>query len=500
MTLSKSQIQVSGKRSWRAANIALVALVAAGSLLLGAGTASAATSFQTGLYDPMASAGGPGLKYAYLQPELAFKKARAAGATRTRLLLYWSRIARSRPTNPADPNDPAYFWHDPGYNFDAQVSTALSHGLQPFVTVLSAPPFAECDNRGDVPHQCPERSGYNEGTYRPDAEQLAFFMEAAARRYPQVRAWGVWNEPNAVFFLSPTEDAAGNHISVARYRDMVNLAATKLHAIDSRLLVQAGGPSPFGRSDSQGVETTIPPLTFMRELLSQPIRFDIWSNNPYTAGGPSHSAYRANDVSIGDLPDARRVLRAAIANNRIISTRKVAFWVTEFSWDSKPPDPCGVPSALHTRWVSEAPYRMWRAGVSVLMWTQLKDYPFVRGEIPYQGGLYSWGGNGRVGAPKGAMRAFRFPFVALKRSGGAYVWGRTPWGKAGRVKIQKKTSRGWATVKTVRTNRNGIFQGRFFFSTSSSGRMRARRAGSSLSSVGFSLKPTKSQIIQPLGC
>ena len=135
---------------------------------------------------------------------------------------------------------------------------------------------------------------------------------------------------------------------------------------------------------------------------------------------------------------------------------------------------------------------MWRAGVSVLMWTQLKDYPFVRGKIPYQGGLYSWGGNGRVGAPKGAMRAFRFPFVALKRTGGAYVWGRTPWGKAGRVKIQKKTSRGWATVKIVRTNGNGIFKGRFFFSTSSTGRMRARRVGSSLSSVSFSLKPPKS--------
>jgi hypothetical protein len=476
-----------------------VSIVAAGSLLMGAGTASAANSFQTGLYDPMASAGGPGLKYAYLQPELAFQKARAAGTTRTRLLLYWSRIARSRPANPADPNDPAYFWHDPGYNFDAQVSTALSHGLQPFVTVLSAPPFAECDNRGDVPNACPARSGYNQGTYRPDAEQLALFMEAAARRYPQVRAWGVWNEPNAVFFLSPAVNSAGIHVSVGRYRDMVNRAATRLHAVDPRLRVQAGGPSPFGRR-SHGVETTIPPLTFMRELLSQPINFDIWSNNPYTAGGPTHSAYRANDVSIGDLRDVRRVLRAAIASHRIASTRAVAFWVTEFSWDSKPPDPCGVPSALHTRWVSEAPYRMWRAGVSVLMWTQLKDYPFVRGKIPYQGGLYSWGGNGRVGAPKGAMRAFRFPFVALKRTGGAYVWGRTPWGRAGRVKIQKKTSRGWATVKTVRTNGNGIFKGRFFFSTSSSGRMRARRVGSSLSSVGFSLKPTKSRNIQPLGC
>ncbi len=461
-------------------------------LAITAGTSAAATSFETGLYDPMASSGGPGRAYAYLEPGIAFSKARAAGTTRTRLLLYWDRVAPgSRPSNPTHPD--SYAWAKPGYNFDAQVNTAISRGLKPFVTVLSAPRWAECDGQGA--NACPEASGYNPGTYRPRVQDFADFMVAAAKRYPQVRSWGVWNEPNAVYFLSPTTN------SVTRYRDMVNAAAARLHALDPGLLVQAGGPSPFGRTDAQGRVTTIPPLTFMRQLLSQPVQFDIWSNNPYTAGGPNHSAYRANDVSIGDLPEVRRVLRAAIANHRVISTRKVAFWATEFSWDSNPPDPCGVPSALHTRWVSEAPYRMWRAGVSVLMWTQLKDYPFVRNEIPYQGGLYRWGGNGTVGAPKGAMRAFRFPFVALKRPGGAYVWGRTPWGKAGRVKIQKKTSRGWVTVRRVRTNGNGIFQGRFYFSTTSTGVIRARRVGSSLASVGFSLKTPKSfPMSHAIGC
>ena len=487
-----AKYQVRGKRL--AATVAGLATV----LAITAGTSAAANSIETGLYDPMASGGGPGRAYSYLEPGIAFSKARAAGTTRTRLLLYWDRVApEARPANPADPNDPGYTWGNPGYDFDAEVSSAISRGLKPFVSVLGAPGWAECDGRGNVPNECPERLRYNPGTYRPSAADLADFMEAAARRYPQVRAWGVWNEPNAVYFLSP----AANHFSVGRYRDMVNTAATRLHGVDSRLLVQAGGPSPFGRKDSQGAETTIPPLTFMRELLSQPIRFDIWSNNPYTAGGPTHSAYRPNDVSIGDLPDARRVLRAAIANHRVVSTRKVAFWVTEFSWDSKPPDPCGVPTALLARWVSEAPYRMWRAGVSVFMWTQLKDYPFVRDAIPYQGGLYTFGGNGRVGAPKAAMRAFRFPFVALKRAGGAYVWGRTPWARPGLVAIQRKSARGWVTVKKLRTNGHGIFQRRLYLRISSRGALRAKRAGSTYKSVPFSMKvPPTPAGTQPLGC
>ena len=471
--------------------MAVAALAAV--LSITAGTSAAATSFETGIYDPMASSGGPGRAYAYLEPGIAFTKARAAGTTRTRLLLYWDRIApEHRPTNPTRPGQlcmgqPRLRLRRAGEYRHLARPEALRHRAER--------PSMGRVRRTNSPNACPAASGYNPGTYKPSVQDVADFMEAAAKRYPQVRSWGVWNEPNAVYFLAPTTS------SVTRYRDMVNTVAARLHALDPGLLVQAGGPSPFGRTDAQGNVTTIPPLTFMRQLLSQPIHFDVWSNNPYTAGGPSHSAYRSGDVSIGDLPEVRRVLRAAIANHRVISTRKVAFWATEFSWDSNPPDPCGVPSALHTRWVSEAPYRMWRAGVSVLMWTQLKDYPFVRNEIPYQGGLYRWGGNGTVGAPKGAMRAFRFPFVALKRPGGAYVWGRTPWGKAGRVKIQKKTSRGWVTVRRVRTNGNGIFQGRFFFSRTSTSVIRARRVGSSLASVGFSLKTPKSfPMSHAIGC
>ena len=49
--------------------------------------------------------------------------------------------------------------------------------------------------------------------------------------------------------------------------------------------------------------------------------------------------------------------------------------MTEFGWDSAPADPKGVPLQLHARWVSEALYRMWYSGVSLVTWYRLRDGP-----------------------------------------------------------------------------------------------------------------------------
>ena len=103
------------------------------------------------------------------------------------------------------------------------------------------------------------------------------------------------------------------------------------------------------------------------------LRFDIWSHHPYTSGGPTHRASNPDNVSIRELPRMRKVLRAGVRFKHIIHTGSVRFWVTEFSWDTNPPDPKGVPVDLHARWVSEALYRMWRAGVSLVTWFQLRD-------------------------------------------------------------------------------------------------------------------------------
>jgi hypothetical protein len=77
------------------------------------------------------------------------------------------------------------------------------------------------------------------------------------------------------------------------------------------------------------------------------VHFDVWAHHPYTSGGPTHHALLRDDVSLGDLPEMRAVLKAAYRNGMIQSRGPPGFWVTEFSWDTAAPDPHGLPLRLH---------------------------------------------------------------------------------------------------------------------------------------------------------
>jgi hypothetical protein len=225
------------------------------------------------------------------------------------------------------------------------------------------------------------------------------------------------------------------------------------------------------------------------------VRFDIWSTHPYTAGGPTHHAYRANDVSLGDLPEMKAVLDAAVRTGRIVSKQPVRFWVTEFSWDSAPPDPLGVPAALEARWVAEALYRMWSSGVSLVTWFSLRDRPLPGS--PYQSGLYFQSSSYARSRPKPALTAFRFPFVAFVRSNKVFVWGRTPTRASGSVVVEQQRSSGWRRVAVLQADRFGIFSDEL--RTTTRGAMRARLATGGTRSLAFSLKRVPDRVFQPFG-
>ena len=219
-------------------------------------------------------------------------------------------------------------------------------------------------------------------------------------------------------------------------------------------------------------------------------RFDAWSTHPYTSGGPTHHAIKANDVSLGDLPEMKAVLDAATRAGHIASARTPQFWVTEFSWDSKPPDPGGVPNTLLKRWVPQALYAMWRAGVSLVTWFSLRDNSLGRF---FQSGLYY-----ADGRPKPALRGFRFPLVAFPRSHGVYVWGRTPGSVRGRVIVEQLSPGSkWRRLGTLGTNRYGIFERTFRGPTT--GWIRGRLVGGADATLPFSLTPVRDQFFNPFG-
>ena len=151
------------------------------------------------------------------------------------------------------------------------------------------------------------------------------------------------------------------------------------------------------------------------------------------------------------------------------------FWVTEFSWDSKPPDPHprALPMRLHARWVSEALYRMWRSGVSLVTWFQLRDEPYPAS--PYQSGLYFRGGQDLLrDQPKPSLTAFRFPFVALRERGGLTVWGRTPDSRPATVLVEQSAGGSWRRLAQLRADRHGIFTRRLSLASVSARRTSAR--------------------------
>ena len=447
-------------------------------------------------------AGGP---FYSAQADLAFERARGSGATTIRIQLSWREIApdgASKPAgfDPTNPFDAAYRWG----TFEHLVQRAVANGLEPFISITEAPTWAET------------ASGGRAGTNRPDPVEYGRFAEATARRFsgrftglPRVRLWEVWNEANASFFLHPQKEET-RAVSPAHYRSMVNEFAAGVQRVHADNTVVAGALFPFviDRPTTQAIG----PLRFMRELLclstrlrpvrgcGERVRFDIWSHHPYTSGGPTHRASNPDNVSIRELPRMRRVLRAAVRYKQIIHRRPVRFWVTEFSWDSNPPDPKGVPIDLHARWVAEGLYRMWRSGVSLVTWFQLRDDD-AKGRPHnqvFESGLYEFcaGGLG-CDKPKLSFQAFRFPFVAFRSGSHARVWGRTPGGGAGRVVVEQLVGRRWRAVAAYRARGGGIFQGKP--RRRGRGPLRARLAKSGEQSLSFSLVRPPDRPVNPFG-
>ncbi len=441
--------------------------------------------------------GSPPLKTAvFLAPSelkpsnivLAMHRVRTAGATAVRLPLSWRSVAPARRPpgfQPTDPADPAYNWSAP----DRMISKARAAGIEPLVTVYAAPDWA--------------------GGTHVDAKQFGLFARAAARRYsgsfhglPRVRRWLAFNEPNLAKYLSP-QYKRGRLVSAIRYRKMVNAFAAAVRRVHRDNVVVAGLLAPLNTPTGPGA------LKFMRAALcvsggKHPhptcrtrVSFDIWSVHPYTSGGPMHRAHGNDGAALGNLPEARKLLRAAVRAGHVRSNRPARLWVTEFSWDSRPPDPLGVPVRLEARWVAEALYRTWKARVGLLTWFQLRDEPLQR--TPYQSGLYFKGKSFAAARPKPALTAFRFPFVAYKRGSKVYVWGRIPRGEHRGVEIQRSSGGGWKRVGVLQPNAGGVFFHTYRLHARSSWFLRAELTGGSKKSLRFSLRRSRDHYYPSFG-
>jgi hypothetical protein len=446
----------------------------------------------------------------------------SAGATAVRFWVTWSDVAPPGAAVPPgfdarDPAAPAYRWEAT----DAALRAVKAAGLEPIVTISAAPGWAERRQPGDEDLPAGEQRA---GTIRPDPAAFADFARAITTRYggefaglPRVRWWQPWNEPNHSNDLNPqfriAPDRLATHgtqlLAPAVYRELLQAFAVEAHGVHANNVVVGGGLAPFFRPQP-GLRAAAP-LTFMRELLCMrrddtpkpscpggPLAFDVWAQHPYTSGDARHSANSPFDVSLADMPRVRKLLRAAERAGRIASRRHVRMWVTEFSWDSRPPDRYGVPDGLLTRWVAEALHVLWHDGVELVTWFQIRDAVAPPQGI-FQSGLYLRCAAGPAcDRPKPMLAAFRFPFTAYQKHGRLDVWGRTPAGQPATVSVEQRRGSAWTRLARLRTDRYGIFS-RAGLLPRGSGAVRARLAPGGVASPGFSLHRPPDRPVNPFG-
>jgi hypothetical protein len=412
---------------------------------------------------------------------VALDHTKATRARYVRVTDSWLQIAPQQPPSDADAADPSwsgYRWTD----LDAVVRDVVASGLEPLVSFTAAPAWAEGPDRPRVGDNAPV------GTWRPSAPAYRLFAEAAARRYsgvtpdplrmgavlPRVRYWQAWNEPNLTDFLTPqwtTVDGQLRPASPDLYRVLNNAFYDGVKAVFADNFVVTGGTGPYG--DYTPGARRIPPATFARRFLcvsgrtnprpstcpTPPAKFDALAHHPYPNRTARAPADNIDDVVIGDMTKLTKALRVAERAHLVAPAGHKQVWATELSWDTRPPDPDGIPVQTQARYVESALYVLWRQGVHVAVWYLLRDEARGR-DWPYtlQSGVYFRGATVADDRPKPSFTAVRFPFVIDMRRGSDTYWGIAPL--SGSVRIQRKAGRAWKTVRTVKAASDRLFTGR----------------------------------------
>jgi hypothetical protein len=396
-------------------------------------------------------------------------RAAQEGAQIVRINVFWNQVAPSvRPAafDPSNPSSRGYDWA----SVDTAVRDLTAGGMRVLITILAAPTWAE---GAGMPASAPS------GSWRPDPGQFAAFAKAAATRYsghfpdplnpesslPRVSYWQPWNEPNLSNYITPQWIPAGRGFTAESpiiYRGLLNAFYRAVKAVSPANFVVTAGTAPYG--DPPGGDR-IPPVEFYRDLFClkdnaglTPLRcptrpyLDAISHHPYGVGGPLWHARNHDDAAVPDVYKIANVLKAAERSRHVLPGGRKQIWDTEVSWDSRPPDPDGVPVNKQARWVEQTLYVLWRQGVNTILWLQLVDAPPVPNyATTSQGGTYYLHGQ-----PKPAARALRFPFVT-QRTGRRRViaWGRAP--KGGTVKIEVRHGKRWSTSRKVRVKPRRVF-------------------------------------------
>jgi hypothetical protein len=306
------------------------------------------------------------------------------GVTLVRYALQWNQIATRRPEQPRWSGDPAYQW---GAS-DAILKGLRAHGIAAVVDLRYAPGWA---------------NGGKKFNYFPvDGDDFGNFAAAAHNRFPWVRDWLIWNEPNKAGFAQPVSPQA-------YVQRVLNPAYAALHAAGS---VRVGGGVTGPRAGSGGMS----PTAFLRGMKSAGARLDVYAHHPYpeqpkketpSSGGCGHCA----SITMATIEKLLKEVQRAWPGKHI--------WLTEYGYQTNPPDKLlGVSYAKQAQYIGESALRVYRLPrVDMLIHFMARDDPLASG---WQSGFQTV-----QGSVKPSRDAYRFPLAQMSRKGtSTSLWGQ----------------------------------------------------------------------------
>ncbi len=342
------------------------------------------------------------------------------GVPLVRFTLHWNEIALRRPRDPTSPRDRAYDWRRP----DRVLRGLRRYGLTPVLTLVGTPAWA---NGGRAPNFAP-----------PHVRDFGAFARAAARRYPWVRYWLIWNEPNHRLWLRPTRAAI-------YVQHLLNPAYEGIHAVLPHAQVGGGVTAPRGGLGG------VAPVVWVRGMAAAHAKLDAYAHHPYPsspAETPSSGGCRnCPSITLATLPKLLILVRRAFGPKPV--------WLTEYGYQTNPPDTfLGVPPKRQATLLSLAAMRVWR----LPRVTMLIQYLY-RDEV--QLGRFQTGLVYADNRPKPSLQGFMLPFAEMRRQGfQTVVWGQIRGGRPGRKPYQLEVlhKNVWEAVGRDRlTNDDGFF-------------------------------------------
>jgi hypothetical protein len=401
--------------TFRLARLCAVAVaLLAGHALLHAEMGDAAPSVRYGVQDDAWLESGSGTLAARLA-ELD-----RLGVDVVRYTIRWDLVARRQPRRPRDQEDAAYNWR----SADRILQGLRRHGIAPLLTLYGTPSWA---NGGRAPNFAPASSA-----------AFASFARAAATRYPWVKLWTIWNEPNQAIWLRPT--SARTYV-----RTLLNPAYAQIHDVVPGARV--GGGVTAARGGSAGIA----PVPWIREMGALGAKLDAYAHHPYPGHPRTETPWaprcaNCSTIAMADLERLETEVRRSFGPKRI--------WLTEYGYQTNPPDfLLGVSPATQAGHVASASRRAYLApGVDILLFFLVRDDASSDG---WQSGLLTSRGD-----KKPAYTAFRLPLTQVGRTGSSTrVWGQVRVGTGRQPYRLRRFERGrWSWVGGTRwTDASGFF-------------------------------------------